>query len=148
MITPANPIYPRGHTSEHTLRIKANTIVWKPKTLPCITALKQEINCRDEGGETGGLVGKIKMTGEGQDQEKWLFWECWLILQPSALTVLRNEITRALHLTTPPYPTFPFSMPCTHHAHQSLLWSMFAGCGGRKEWIVFVFFHLVLLLCK
>lgn len=45
------------------------------------------------------------MAGEGQDQEKLLFWECWLISLPSALTVLRNEITHDVHLAAPPSPS-------------------------------------------
>lgn len=45
------------------------------------------------------------MTGEGQDKEELLFWECWVISLPSALTVLRNEITHDVHLTTPPSPS-------------------------------------------
>lgn len=42
---------------------------------------------------------KDEMAGEGQDQEGLLFWECWVISLPSALT-LRNEITHDVHLTS------------------------------------------------
>lgn len=73
-----------------------------PKELK-LTQYSYNLKGRRSGDRKGD--GKDKMTGEGQDQEKWLFWECWVISQPSALTILRNEISHAAHLTTLPLPS-------------------------------------------
>lgn len=61
------------------------------------------------------------MTSEGQDKEKLLFWECWVISLLSALTVLRNEITHDVQQPPPPILSVLGIVQTDHYSHQCMV---------------------------